>query len=213
MNVSLGTTTSLFLNTEHTTSAGENARAASVHPDDHALMLAVRDGDIDRLGELFERHHRRLYAFCVHLTQQPAAAEDIVQNVFHRILKYRHTYRDDGNFVTWMYHLARNCAADFFQKQTNSPAFVDPADLHARASTETPPDTRAAQADDLALLRDALDRLPREHREVIVLARLQNLGHREIAAILDCSVGAAKVRAHRAMKILRETYLALLSTT
>jgi RNA polymerase sigma-70 factor (ECF subfamily) len=176
---------------------------------DHALMLAVRDGDIDRLGELFERHHRRLYAFCAHLTRQPAAAEDIVQNVFHRILKYRHTYRDDGSFTTWMYHLARTCAADFFQKQSTSPTPVDPADLHAHASAEPAPDTQASRSDDLALLRAALDRLPREHREILILSRLQNLGHREAARILDCSVGAAKVRAHRALKALRETYLAL----
>ncbi|MDF9827679.1 RNA polymerase sigma factor (sigma-70 family) [Ereboglobus sp. PH5-10] len=189
--------------------AGSDNAAANTAPGDHALMLAVRDGDIDRLGELFERHHRRLYAFCAQLTRQPAAAEDIVQNVFHRILKYRHTYRDNGNFTAWMYHLARNCAADFFQKQSTAPVPVDPGDLHAHASSESPPDARAAQTDDLALLRAALDRLPVEHREIIVLSRLQNLGHREAARILDCSVGAAKVRAHRALKALRETYLAL----
>ncbi len=172
-------------------------------------MLAVRAGDLDCLGELFERHHRRLYAFCAHLTGQPAAAEDIVQNVFHRILKYRHTYRDDGRFTTWMYHLARTCAADFFNKQSAAPTPVDPADLHGHASADPAPDAHASQSDDLALLRAALHRLSREHREILILSRLQNLEHREAARILDCSVGAAKVRAHRALKALRETYFAL----
>jgi len=54
-------------------------------------MLAVRAGEIRRLGELFERHHRRLYGFFVRLTNQPAVSEDLVQIVFYRILKYRHT--------------------------------------------------------------------------------------------------------------------------
>ena len=199
------------LNTEHPAPA----RAVSGVPtsdgetSDHALMLAVRDGDTDRLGELFERHHRRLYAFCLHLMRQPAAAEDIVQNVFHRILKYRHTYRDDGSFATWMYRLARNCSADFFQKQSTTPVSVAPDDLHSHASAEPQPDARAAQTDDLAFLNTALGRLPREHREIIVLSRIQNLGHREIARILECSDGAARVRAHRALNALRETCLAL----
>ncbi|MBI2496975.1 MAG: RNA polymerase sigma factor, partial [Opitutae bacterium] len=54
--------------------------------------------------------------------------------------------------------------------------------------------------------RAALARLPLEHREVLVLSRLQNLEHKEIARLLDCSVGAVKVRAHRALKELREVY-------
>jgi len=182
--------------------------ARQVHDasDDHALMLAVRHGDIDRLGELFERHHQRLYAFCLHLGHQPAAAEDIVQNIFHRILKYRHTYRDDGNFTTWMYHLARTCAADFFLKQAATPAPADPADFHAHTAPGPSPAASAAQGDDLALLRTALAKLPAADREILVLSHLQNLTHKETARILDCSEGAAKVRAHRALKTLRETY-------
>jgi len=175
-------------------------------------MLAVRDGDIDGLGELFERHHRCLYAFCLHLASQPAAAEDIVQNVFHRILKYRHTYRDDGSFTTWMYHLARTCAADFFHKQAAAPAPAHPADFHAHTAPEPSPDASAAQGDDLALLRIALAKLSAADREILILSRLQNLEYKETARILNCSEGAAKVRAHRALKTLRETYLALRQT-
>ena len=202
------------LNTEHS----PRAHAATVSSEteaanDHTLMLAVRNGDIDRLGELFERHHRRLYAFCVHLTSQSAAAEDIVQNVFHRILKYRHTYRDDGSFTTWMYHLARNSAADYFRKQSTVPLSADPADLHAHPSPDPAPDIRAAQTDDLALLRTALAKLAPEDREILVLTRIEKLEHKEAARILECSVGAAKVRAHRALKTLRETYLTLRNFT
>jgi RNA polymerase sigma-70 factor (ECF subfamily) len=56
------------------------------------------------------------------------------------------------------------------------------------------------------LMRRALTRVSHEHREVLVLARLQHLNHQEIARLLDCSVGAVKVRAHRALKELREVY-------
>ena len=175
-------------------------------PTDHELMIAVRAGEIRQLGELFERHHRRLYGFFVRLTNQPAVSEDLVQIVFYRILKYRHTYRDEGKFSAWFYHLARKVAADHFRKHASTPAPTDPADLHDQADTDPQPSEQAATAEDVSLLRTALARLPLEQREVLVLSRLQHLEHKEIARLLDCSVGAVKVRAHRALKELRDVY-------
>ncbi len=175
-------------------------------PTDHDLMIAVRAGEIRRLGDLFERHNRRLYGFFVRLTNQPAVSEDLVQIVFYRILKYRHTYRDEGKFSAWFYHLARKVAADHFRKHASTPTPADPADFQDHPDQDPAPDSQAAVSDDLALMRRALARLPHEHREVLVLARFQHLNHQEIARLLDCSVGAVKVRAHRALKELREVY-------
>lgn len=173
---------------------------------DHELMIAVRAGEVRRLGELFERYHKPLYGFFVRLTNQPSASEDLVQIVFYRILKYRHTYRDEGKFSAWIYHLARKVAADHFRKHARTPTPADPSDFHNQPDLEPAPDTQADTADDLALMRRALARVSHEHREVLVLARLQHLNHQEIARLLDCSVGAVKVRAHRALKELREVY-------
>jgi RNA polymerase sigma factor (sigma-70 family) len=176
---------------------------------DHELMLAVRDGELDALGELFERHHGPLYGFLVKFTGQRTAAEDIVQTVFQRMLKYRHTYRDDGSFTAWMYHLARRCAADHFRRSNAAPAATDPADLHRYADDAPDAGDRAATRDDHALLHAALGRLDRDDREVLLLSRFQELPFSEIAAMLECSVGAAKVRAHRALRELRDVYFQL----
>lgn len=173
---------------------------------DHELMIAVRAGEIRRLGDLFERYHKPLYGFFVRLTNQPSVGEDLVQIVFYRILKYRHTYRDEGKFSAWIYHLARKVAADHFRKHASTPIPTDPVDLHEQPDAGPQPSDQAATAEDVVLLRSALARLPLEHREVLVLARLQHLEHKEIAKLLDCSVGAVKVRAHRALKELREVY-------
>jgi RNA polymerase sigma factor (sigma-70 family) len=172
-------------------------------------MLAVRDGELDALGDLFERHHGPLFGFLVKLTGNHAAAEDIVQTVFQRMLKYRHTYRDDGSFTAWMYHLARRCAADQYRKINAAPSAVDPVDLQQHADDAPHAAQRAAQQDDQALLRQALARLDRDDREVLLLSRFQELSFAEIAGILECSVGAAKVRAHRALAELRATYFRL----
>ena len=187
-------------------SATASLRATVDAENDHELMIAVRAGEIRRLGELFERHHRPLYGFFVRLTNQPSASEDLVQIVFYRILKYRHTYRDEGKFSAWIYHLARKVAADHFRKSASTPIPSDPVDFETEADQGPAPDAKAATADDVDLMRRALARVTHEHREVLVLSRLQHLNHQEIAKLLDCSVGAVKVRAHRALKELREVY-------
>ena len=173
---------------------------------DHDLMIAVRAGEVRRLGDLFERYHKPLYGFFVRLTNQPSVGEDLVQIVFYRILKYRHTYRDEGKFSAWIYHLARKVAADHFRKHASTPIPTDPVDLVDQPDADAQPSEQAATAEDVVLLRTALARLPLEHREVLVLSRLQHLEHKEIAKLMDCSVGAVKVRAHRALKELREVY-------
>lgn len=178
---------------------------------DHELMLAVRDGELDALGELFERHHGPLFGFLVKLTGDRSGAEDIVQVVFQRMLKYRHTYRDDGSFTAWMYHLARRCAADHFRRANAAPHATDPVDLHEHPDDAPHAAHHAAARDDHALLHAALARLDPDAREVLLLARFQELSFAEISGILECSVGAAKVRAHRALRELRDVYLRLLS--
>ena len=191
----------------HTGSAVVSLPAAVEAPTDHELMIAVRAGEIRRLGELFERHHRPLYGFFVRLTGQTSVSEDLVQIVFYRILKYRHTYRDEGKFSAWIYHLARKVCADHFRKHAALPVPTDPASLPEHPDSSPPlPSDQAVAAEDVAMLRLALARLPLDQREVLVLSRLQNLKHEEIARLLDCTVGAVKVRAHRALKELRGIY-------
>lgn len=185
---------------------------AAGHRTDHALMLAVRDGELDALGQLFERHHQPLFGFLVKLTGNRAAAEDITQTVFQRMLKYRHTYRDDGSFTAWMYHLARRCAADQFRRDQHAPHAADPTELYERSDEAPNAGQHAAEHDDHALLHAALARLDRDDREVLLLARFQELSFAEIAGILECSVGAAKVRAHRAMHQLRALFFRLQGT-
>ena len=176
---------------------------------DHELMLAVRDGELDCMGELFERHHGPLFGYIAKLTGDRTAAEDITQIVFQRMLKYRHTYRDQGSFTAWMYHLARRCTCDHFRRAAPAPVAVDPAELESRADEARGADEAAAASDEHALLHRALSRLDQDDREVLLLSRLQELSFAEIAGILECSVGAARVRAHRALRTLRDHYFRL----
>jgi RNA polymerase sigma factor (sigma-70 family) len=78
---------------------------------DEALMCAVRAGDLNQAGELFERYHLLLFDYLSRMTGDAGAAEDLVQDVFIRVLKYRSTFRDDAPFATWVYRIARNARA------------------------------------------------------------------------------------------------------
>lgn len=180
-------------------------------PGDEQLMLGVRGGDAGQLGQLFERHHVALFEFLYHTTGDRTGAEDLVQDVFVRILKYRHTYRDGSPFVTWMYRIARNARADYFRRRqairTNLGG-LEPVDV-----AEVDPPADASGVEDrlewhrhTMLLRQAFNQLPLDKRELIVLARYQRLSHQQIAELLDLDVGAVRVRVHRALKLLRARF-------
>lgn len=178
-------------------------------PSDHSLMIAVRAGEVAALGLLFERHHRRLYGFLFRLTGNRSAAQDILQTVFHRMLKYRHTYRDDGQFAAWMYKIARQCWVREFQKSQRVPQAMDPADLARQTDPSSDAGDAATVQDDRALLHVALAELTEDDREVLLLSRFEELSYQELGDILGCSAGAARVRAHRAFAELRDIFLRL----
>ena len=175
---------------------------------DNALMLRVKAGDLDKMGLLFERYHRPLFAFLYHMTGQAHACEDLVQNVFYRMLKYRHTFNGDGEFRTWMYHLARNILNDSFRQQERwgGPQYSI-ADLSDKLGGGIAADEQLEKQQELDALQEAMNRLSPEHREVLVLSRFQELKYEEIANILHTTEGAVKVRVHRALGELKKNFL------
>jgi RNA polymerase sigma factor (sigma-70 family) len=172
-------------------------------------MLRVKAGDVDRMGLLFERHHRSLFRFLYHMLGEAATSEDLVQTVFYRMLKYRHTYSGDGEFRTWMYHLARNVLADEAKKNRHAAHHTDVADLADQLGGGSLADAGLEQTQDVAQLHQALARLSPDNREVLVLSRFQELKYTEIASLLHTTEGAVKVRIHRALHELKTVYLRL----
>ncbi len=173
---------------------------------DETLMHAVRRGDVAKLGVLFERYHRPLFEFLARMTGNPAAAEDLVQDVFVRVLKYRATWRDEGRFETWLFRIARNARADYFRTcRTDAP--IDEAADHPSGAPWAF-DTLARDRE-VARLQRALMLLREDKRELIVLARYRGMTLEAIADLLGIEVGTVKVRMHRAVKELREIFLGL----
>jgi RNA polymerase sigma factor (sigma-70 family) len=167
---------------------------------DEELMLQVREGVGEMLGVLFDRYQLPLFNFYCRLTGDRAASEDLVQDVFFRILKYRQTYRPGTPFRAWMYQIARNARQDYHRKHPQAVTFepeMAPAVLCIDA---------AESEQQTGLLHKALLMLPEEKREVLLLSRFQELKYDEIARMLDCEVGTIKVRIHRALRELRTIF-------
>jgi len=169
---------------------------------DEQLMAAVQKGDGDAMGVLFDRHHRAVHALCVRLSHEPDLADDIAQEVFLRVWRYGRSFRGRSTFRTWLYRLTYNACSDLRARDGRRFA---PLPLDA-GSTSTPSDDCGSRH---AILEVALSRLSPEHRAVLVLSRFHDLGYDEIARIIDCSPGAARVRLHRAMNELRQMCFAL----
>jgi RNA polymerase sigma-70 factor (ECF subfamily) len=169
-------------------------------------MLKVKAGDPDKMGLLFERHSRALYGFLFHMSNHREASEDMVQIVFYRMLKYSHSFSGEGEFKTWMYHLARNVLKDQAKKDKRMGNRYDIADFSEKMGNGESADGDLQRKQDLNTLQNALNRLNADHREVLVMSKLQELKYHQIAAVMNITEGAVKVRVHRAINELKEIY-------
>ena len=174
---------------------------------DNALMLKVKYGDIEKMGLLYERYHRQLYRFIFNMTRQKELSEDMVQNIFLRMLKYPGGFMGFGEFKMWMYHIARNAVYDHFRKVKRTPSHSDLTNWEEKIEGEQFTDARLEKEQELKTLETAMEKLSDENRELLILCRFQELKYHEIAKILNTTEGAIKVRVHRAFNQLKINYL------
>jgi RNA polymerase sigma factor (sigma-70 family) len=176
------------------------------NPTDSALMALIRNGDTSQLAVLFERYHLALYRYLLHMTRNTALSEDLTQEVFFRVLKYASTFDPRLSFPVWLYRMARNVYLDWVYKHRREVPRTEELDIQ---SPELGGEDLFNQKEAVAHLQEALQRLPEDKREVLVLSRFQNLKYEEIASLLKCEIGTVKVRAYRALKELREHFCEL----
>jgi RNA polymerase sigma factor (sigma-70 family) len=186
----------------------ERKRSTVDPTSDNTLMEKVRDGQVEKLAILFERHHVMLYNFFLRLTGRQGPSEDLVQEVFVRILKYRQTYRSESKFTVWMYQIGRNAHFDYLRKQKPEVALEDGFEEPADVNTPLPADKLDSEID-AALLRRALDRLSVRKREILLLSRYEDMRYKDIAELMGVSLETIKSSVHRAVKELRQIYLEL----
>jgi RNA polymerase sigma factor (sigma-70 family) len=173
---------------------------------DEIIMRRVKDGDLSALSELFERYHVKLFNFMLKMTGDRTISQDLTQNLFYRILKYRHTYKNDFSFKSWVYQMARNVHIDYCrQKKKNEDRHTSEYEQVEIVAEEK----GTFNEEEYSRLDKAMALLNPDHKEILVMSRFQGLKYEEISAIRNLSVPAIKVQVHRAIKQLREHYFKL----
>ncbi len=167
-------------------------------------MAKVRDGDPEKLGLLYERYKRPLLGFFVGMVRDKELGEDLVQNTFIRILKYKHLFRGDGDFRTWMFHIARNVKNDHFKKNKITHEKVEKWEDKIKDEGNLMLEWQGE--DEQRMLAIAMDKLPEDKREILLLSKYQEKKYKEIGEILGCAEGTVKVKVFRALQELKAIY-------
>lgn len=173
---------------------------------DHEHMEQVKAGHPEAMAELYARHHGRVLGYFLRLTRQRATAEDLVQEVFLRMLNYRNSFKSSAPFVPWMFGIAHRLHLDHCNRRTLE-AGPEVLEAHADAAADT--HHRVEHQSDQELLERALARLDPKKRELLLLSREPDLSYQELAQLMGCSLASIKVQVHRALKELRTRYLEL----
>jgi RNA polymerase sigma factor (sigma-70 family) len=174
---------------------------------DELIMEAVKRGELQQATLLFERYHKRIFNFLARMTMDRELAEDLTQNVFLRIIKYRTSYRDGNKFQSWIYQVARNVFSDHYQVHKNR--FSDFVDVEKISEHMADHEESEQQQEKEKLLHQSMAKLSEEQRELLVLTRFQHLKYEEVATIMDTTVANIKIKVHRAIIRLREYYFEL----
>jgi len=169
-------------------------------------MLKIINGDTDQIGLLFERYNKMLFGYFFKLTKNQEMSEDLVSDVFLKILKSKDKYRGDGIFRVWMFRIAHSLFVDLYNKNKRL-VVRDSVFLNEPESEGEDSHQMIERSENKKLVHQALLRLNEKEREVIVLSKLDEMKYKEVAEILNCSEEAVKVRTFRALKNLKNVLL------
>jgi len=165
------------------------------------LVQACRRGDQDAFRALFEAYKDRVYSIALRYSGNPAAAMDIAQDTFLKLLSRIGEYRWEASFDSWLYRLVVNCCIDHQRRGRRLAPFLEGLLDAVRAPAESVLH-RLMRAETEQRVQEVVARLAPEHRMVIVLRYTEGLAYDEIARILGCSPGTVASRLNRAHKIL-----------
>jgi RNA polymerase sigma-70 factor (ECF subfamily) len=166
---------------------------------DEDLVRAVRSGEIDAFDVLYQRYSRRLFSYLLHLSDDRARAEDLLQDVFLTALKTKSLELSPGKFGGWLFTVARNRALSEHRKDARKLEVEEPA-------PSPTPEAEVEKKEAVALLFQAIGALSEPHRDVLILKEVAGLTYRQIAAVQNVPEGTAKSRLHHAIRSVRRFF-------
>jgi RNA polymerase sigma-70 factor (ECF subfamily) len=174
---------------------------------DEDLMLRVGDDDMAAFAELFDRRRPALFAFVSSLVNNATTAEDLVQDTFWRVWEYRTSFDARGKFTTWLYVIAHRLVVNAVKRaERRTTDFSQLTDEEMDQVETRGSETLRTLSDEVVLrvvVQEALQQLPLDQRICVVMKEYEGHSYEEIAKVVGCSEGNARVLAHRARRALR----------
>ncbi len=178
---------------------------------DDELMMAYQRGDLSAFETLLKRYEKGIYHFSFRLLDNPMQAEDVTQEAFVRVIKASSRYRASTSFRNYLYRIARNLCLDILRKKRTSEGHREtengsgPAEILEAVPDRRPgPESLADARQVRTALRQALNNLPPEQREVFLLKEVRDMKLQDVATVTGANLNTVKSRLRYALLNLRE---------
>lgn len=180
---------------------------------DLAMVRAVRNGDATAYRGLVEKYQGRVYNVIYGMVRNREDAKDITQDAFVKAYRSLHTFREDSRFYTWLYRIATNMAIDFTRRRARGPVTGIEDDIASRDAVGEITQAHLSESPRRALenkqiytaIMDAVDQLPEDQKQVILLREVEGLSYKEIAEVMGVAEGTVMSRLFYARKKLQQT--------
>ena len=180
---------------------------------DAEVMLKVKTGDDSAFTYLVQKYRRQLVSFMYRMCHNPAAAEELAQEVFLRVYRSRTSYEPTAKFSTWIYRIATNLAVnharDTRHERAEKSVRLDEPDPETGttpdlADTSLSTEEQILYRERMAMIRAKVQALPERQRMAVIMHKYQQMDYRQIAEVLKLSESATKSLLFRAYETLRE---------
>ena len=170
------------------------------------LILSFKKGDEKAFEILFQKYHKKLYAFLYKLLNSKEDAEEIVQNTFIKIWERREDFIADYSFESFLFTIAKNAFLNETRKRINGKIITDHMDfLNEVSSVET--DDYVIYKETKTLINSFIDELPARRKEIFLLRRVHGLSRKEIADKLGISIITVDNQLTKATSFLKEQFI------
>jgi len=170
---------------------------------DNLLVQNLQAGDLDALGELYERYKNTVYHTALAITHDPNKAEDILQECFLRLHRYAHSIKPNLPLKPWLYRVTVNLTYTLEKKRSPWQAPLDEISNWFASHPKNSPEWQVEMGELRSEVIEAVRSLGYNHRIVIILYYLNDLDLTEIAQILAIPIGTVKSRLHYGREYLR----------
>lgn len=178
------------------------------HVSDNDLIVSYKNGDESSLRQLVIRHQERIFTSILILVKNRELAEDLFQDVFIKIVHKLKTgkYKEEGRFLGWALCLAHNLTIDHFRKEKHMPMVYDTDEFSIVDNirlTENNAEQKLEVNQTNEILKNLIEKLPHEQREVLIMRHYGDMSFKEIAEVMNVSINTALGRMRYALINLR----------